>query len=295
MEKILSKAAPWSPSRSRPAGGSVRRLTDDDTIALAELVAADAVANVFVASHLAVHGTAAVTGTGAEIIGTFDGDGRLASACWLGANIVPVGVPVAHARAYADVIRHSRRRFASIFGPADAALAIFAELSGPAARDIRRDQPLLAMEGPPAVPTDPQVRATTLDDFDALAPACVSMFEEEVGYSPVAGGSDNYYRRVRQLIAEGHSFASFDAQGEVVFKAELGAVSPAASQIQGVWVRPSHRGEGLSHGGTAAVVEQAERFAPIVSLYVNDYNYKARASYRRVGFEQVGTFATVLF
>ncbi|MGT2463992.1 GNAT family N-acetyltransferase [Sinomonas atrocyanea] len=292
---MLSKAAPWSPSRSRPAPRAVRRLTDEDTPALAALAAVDPVANVFVAAHLAAHGSAAETGTGAEIVGTFDGDGRLASACWLGANIVPVEVPAEHARAYADVIRHSRRRFASIFGPAEATLAIFAELSGPPARDVRRAQPLLAMEGAPAVPADPLVRVTTLEDFDALAPACVSMFEEEVGYSPVAGGSDNYYRRVRQLIAEGHSFARFGAQGEVVFKAELGSVSPAASQIQGVWVAPAHRGAGLSHGGMAAVVEHAQRTAPIVSLYVNDYNYRARASCRRVGFEQVGTFATVLF
>jgi predicted GNAT family acetyltransferase len=33
----------------------------------------------------------------------------------------------------------------------------------------------------------------------------------------------------------------------------------------------------------------------VTSLYVNDYNTKARATYERVGFEQVGTFATVLF
>jgi predicted GNAT family acetyltransferase len=273
----------------------VRRLTDADTLALAELAAADPVANVFVAAHLAAHGTASATSTGAEIIGTFDGDGRLVSACWLGANIVPVQVAPAHARAYADVIRHSRRRFASIFGPAEATLAIFAELSGPPARDVRRAQPLLAIEGEPAVPADPLVRVTTPEDFDAVAPACVSMFEEEVGYSPVSGGSENYYRRVRQLIADGHSFARFGEDGSVVFKAELGSVSPSASQVQGVWVAPARRGEGLSHGGMAAVVEHARRWAPIVSLYVNDYNEKARASYRRVGFEQVGTFATVLF
>ncbi|MBL0706683.1 GNAT family N-acetyltransferase [Sinomonas sp. JC656] len=292
---MLSRAAPWSPSRSRPPGRAVRRLSDGDTAALAELVGADPVANVFVAAHLAAHGTAAGASSGAEIVGMFDGDGRLMSACWLGANVVPVEVPADHAQAYADVIRHSRRRFASIFGPAEATLAIFAELSGPAARDVRRAQPLLAMEGSPAVAPDPLVRVTTADDFDTLAPACVSMFEEEVGYSPVAGGSENYYRRVRQLIDLGHSFARFGEDGEVVFKAELGSVSPAASQVQGVWVEPSHRGEGLSHGGMAAVVEHARRLAPVVSLYVNDYNYKARASYRRVGFEQVGTFATVLF
>ncbi len=34
---------------------------------------------------------------------------------------------------------------------------------------------------------------------------------------------------------------------------------------------------------------------PVVSLYVNDYNAPALATYRRVGFEQVGTYATVLF
>jgi predicted GNAT family acetyltransferase len=32
-----------------------------------------------------------------------------------------------------------------------------------------------------------------------------------------------------------------------------------------------------------------------VSLYVNDFNAPALATYRRVGFRQVGTFASVLF
>ena len=35
--------------------------------------------------------------------------------------------------------------------------------------------------------------------------------------------------------------------------------------------------------------------APVVSLYVNDFNSAARASYRRVGFREVGRYASVLF
>ena len=31
------------------------------------------------------------------------------------------------------------------------------------------------------------------------------------------------------------------------------------------------------------------------SLYVNGYNHVARAAYRRIGFAQVGQYATVLF
>ena len=46
----------------------------------------------------------------------------------------------------------------------------------------------------------------------------------------------------------------------------------------------------------APVVAAARaRFSQTVSLYVNDFNTPARKAYLAVGFEQVGTFATVLF
>jgi predicted GNAT family acetyltransferase len=35
--------------------------------------------------------------------------------------------------------------------------------------------------------------------------------------------------------------------------------------------------------------------APVVSLYVNDFNERAIRAYRRVGFREVGMYATVLF
>ena len=84
--------------------------------------------------------------------------------------------------------------------------------------------------------------------------------------------------------------------GQVVFKAEIGSVTPLACQVQGVWVRPELRGRGLAEAGMAAVVEEALRnVAPVVSLYVNDFNRPARAAYRRVGFTDTANFASVLF
>ena len=79
-------------------------------------------------------------------------------------------------------------------------------------------------------------------------------------------------------------------------KAEVGAVSRDACQLQGVWVHPKLRGRGLSVPAMAAVVRHCLRdHADVVSLYVNDYNTRARATYASVGFSEVGTFATVLF
>jgi len=84
--------------------------------------------------------------------------------------------------------------------------------------------------------------------------------------------------------------------GQVVFKAEIGSITPLACQVQGVWVRPDLRGRGLAAAGMAAVVTEALRnVAPVVSLYVNDFNAPARAAYRRVGFTETATFASVLF
>jgi predicted GNAT family acetyltransferase len=46
----------------------------------------------------------------------------------------------------------------------------------------------------------------------------------------------------------------------------------------------------------AAVVASCLRdVAPAVSLYVNDFNAPARRAYERVGFTEVGVFASVLF
>ena len=94
---------------------------------------------------------------------------------------------------------------------------------------------------------------------------------------------------------EGHVWAHGKESGEVVFKAGLGAVTADVTQIQGVWMNPGYRGQGLSAGYMAAVVEKARTLAPVTSLYVNGFNLRARSTYERVGFRQVGTFATVLF
>jgi ribosomal protein S18 acetylase RimI-like enzyme len=158
-------------------------------------------------------------------------------------------------------------------------------------------QPLMVTASMPAdITPDPRVRRVRKDEMDVIMPACVAMFTEEVGVSPLAGdGGLLYQARVAELVAAGRSFARVE-DGRVVFKAEIGAATPHACQVQGVWVAPEYRGRGLSETGMAAVLGYAlNEIAPVASLYVNDYNTAARAAYRRVGFQEVGAFMSVLF
>jgi predicted GNAT family acetyltransferase len=154
----------------------------------------------------------------------------------------------------------------------------------------------MVIKGPPLVPPDPLVRRVRPDQIDILWPACVAMFTEEVGVSPTIGdGGASYRARLEQLIRTGRAFARIE-NGEVIFKAEIGAVTPQVCQVQGVWVRPRSRGQGLAAPGMAAVAAEASRsIAPVVSLYVNDFNTPARAAYRRAGFTDVGRLMSVLF
>ena len=98
-----------------------------------------------------------------------------------------------------------------------------------------------------------------------------------------------------ELIAAGRAFARFDEQGSVMFKAEIGALSPATAQLQGVWVRPDLRGRGSGTAAMAAVLRLGLGLAPTVSLYVNDYNTAGRRLYHRLGLRQMATLQTVLF
>jgi predicted GNAT family acetyltransferase len=275
---------------------SVRVLDDRDLSAVLDLLNRDPIANVFVQSRVEAVGLQPWR-LGAEMWGHAP-DGRLTGLCYAGANLVPIAADAEALRAFADRARRQGRRCSSLVGPTELVAPFWRLLEaawGPA-RDVRPCQPLLLADEQPSVAPDPAVRRVLPEEIDVLLPASIAMFTEEVGISPVAADGGALYRaRVAELLAAQRSFARIE-QDRVVFKAEVGAATSAACQIQGVWVDPALRGRGLSVAGMAAVVIACLRdIAPAVSLYVNDFNTPARRAYERVGFREVGTFMSVLF
>jgi uncharacterized protein len=275
---------------------SLRLLDNRDRHEVIDLCDRDPVVNVFISARVREAGLDP-SRLGAQVWG-YQSGGRLTSLCYAGANLVPVTATPPAITAFAGRARLLGRRCSSIVGLAPDTLGLW-ELLRPywgRPREVRAAQPVMAIAGPSAVAADPLVRRVRPDELSILLPASVAMFTEEVGVSPVGpDGGAAYRARVSELIAMGRAFARIE-DGQVVFKAEIGSVTPLACQVQGVWVRPELRGRGLATAGMAAVVAAALRnVAPVVSLYVNDFNAPARAAYRRVGFTETATFASVLF
>lgn len=282
----------------------------------------DPVANVAIAMHLEIARASGVmvpslwavkrrsrlglTGLSRELVGVI----------WNGANLTALlpdsdGDAEAHDDVCADVAAAMVARLtrpAALVGAADVTLNLWGRVEpwwGPS-REVRSSQLSMAISTTPRHVTSAAsgvdltaVRRATMEDYEQLLPASVHMFIGEVGYDPMRHGRASYEARLRALIRAGHAFVQvgmIDGRRQVVFKADIGAVARDVAQVQGVWVHPTLRGRGVAKAGMAAVVEATHALiASTVSLYVNDFNEPAVASYRAVGFTEVGRFATVMF
>jgi predicted GNAT family acetyltransferase len=283
----------------RPAGVRVEAPVQAAPAEVMELVDADPFVNVAVSSRLHAARTLEPGRLGGTLLGMRDGEGRLTAAVLNGGNLLPIGGGPAEWQAIGTHLAQGRRGCSSIIGRAEAVQALWAELrrAWPAPRAIRSVQPLLVLHRGAVLPAgDERVRPVRPAEVDAYLPAAAAMFTEELGVSPYRMTSAaDYRRRIAALADARRAFAIFDERGDVLFKADLGAVSPHTCQVQGVWVRPDLRGAGLGTAALAVVLREGLALAPTVSLYVNDFNLPARRMYARLGLRQVAILQTILF
>jgi len=272
-------------------------LTQNDWPALKLLLDSSPLDTIFLGARVERFGLDAAA-LGCPVIGVFRND-ALVAAVHAGANLMPVGDP----DAFGEVIERMgpRVRTQSILGPAPLVARLYSGLvqrwgtTWAAPRDLRPHQPLMIWRrgSPVPVTPDPRVRAMTPDDLDAYYAAAVRMYTEEVGNSPL-DATDSYKSHVRFLLANGRAFGASDGI-RVWYKTDIGAVYGNICQVQGVWLDPALRGHNLSEGLMAAVLQLLNPSWQTVSLYVNEYNVRARRMYDHLGFEVVGEYATVLY
>ena len=82
--------------------------------------------------------------------------------------------------------------------------------------------------------------------------------------------------------------------GVVLFKAEVSAWTPAAVQVQQVWVDPEVRGQGFGSRGLRDLCRLLLRETPIVTLFVRSENAPAIGLYESIGMKLVNHYRSIL-
>jgi uncharacterized protein len=214
---------------------------------------------------------------------------ELRALCHLGVNVVPSGHGCG---AFAREVARSAPRM--LIGESRAVSDLWEAASSrlPRPREDRPGQPVFEIREPPSA-GDTGLRAAATTDLELLVPACAAAHEQELGVDPLSRDPDGFRWRTRSQIEEGRSWLWLE-DGAILFKAEASAWTPAAVQLQQVWVDPAVRRQGYGARGLRDLCRLLLEHVPVVCLFVRSENGAAIRLYEAIGMEHVLDYRSVL-
>ncbi len=215
--------------------------------------------------------------------------GAIRGLCHVGTNVVPSGEECgafAHAaeRAGARMLIGEERAVTELWEAARRRL--------PRPREDRPGQPVYAITEPPAS-GETALRPATVADLGLLVPACAASHREELGVDPLRRDPEGFRWRTRVQVEEGRSWLWVE-DDLIRFKAEASAWTPAAVQLQQVWVDPPARRRGYAGRALRDLVRLLLLRASVVTLFVRTENLPAIALYESIGMERSLAYRSIL-
>jgi ribosomal protein S18 acetylase RimI-like enzyme len=127
------------------------------------------------------------------------------------------------------------------------------------------------------------LRLATLEDLPLVMPAQARMVEDGSGIDPRLSDPEGFRRRCVLRIERGRTWVLSEG-GRLVFKAEVVAEAEGVVYLEGVYVAPEERGQGVGLRCLSSLTGELLQRATSVCLLVNEKNESAHAFYRRAGF-----------
>jgi predicted GNAT family acetyltransferase len=157
------------------------------------------------------------------------------------------------------------------------------------------DYDLMALDQRPAVealragPPELSIRTPEVRELDAIFPLQTAYEQEEVlprgsSFNPAACRSnlERVFKEEQILVAE--------LRGRIIAKANTSATAFTRTQIGGVFVHPSCRGQGIARRVCAELARNLIISGWGVSLFVKKRNLSAQRVYRSIGFRPIAPY-----
>ena len=138
----------------------------------------------------------------------------------------------------------------------------------------------------------PELQVATLDQLETIMAINAEMILSECGSDPQTKDPIGFRQRLTRRIEQGRVWL-WMKDGELVFKADIFAETPAMIYVEGVYVAPAQRGQG--HG--VRCMSQLTRILLLrshaVCLLVNQSQEGLTTFYERAGYQLRGYYDTI--
>lgn len=134
-------------------------------------------------------------------------------------------------------------------------------------------------------------RATELD-LDEVVKASAAMAREEARDDPEGRNPHLFRLRILERVRRGRDFLHREGH-QLVFKANVSALSTLGGQIEGIYTIPEARRRGLARAGTATITRWVLGQCGRAFLLVNEDNTPAIALYESLGYQPIGLSRTL--
>jgi predicted GNAT family acetyltransferase len=133
------------------------------------------------------------------------------------------------------------------------------------------------------------LRLATLADLELIAPVHAAMAEAESGVNPLSVDPVGFVKRCARRIEKGRVWVLVEDE-QLIFKADVQADTPDVIYLEGIYVNPAWRGEGVGRRCLAHLTRTLLQRTKAICLLVNENNEKAHALYRLSNFKLRGYY-----
>jgi predicted GNAT family acetyltransferase len=125
-----------------------------------------------------------------------------------------------------------------------------------------------------------------------LLPVHAQMAFEESGVNPLEKDPNGFRLRCARRIEQGRVWVLIE-NGQLLFKADIMADTPDVTYLEGIYVAPEVRGNGIGRRCLSQLTRNLLARTKSVSLLVNEMNETASAFYQKAGFKLRAHYDTI--
>jgi predicted GNAT family acetyltransferase len=138
----------------------------------------------------------------------------------------------------------------------------------------------------------PGLRLATPDDLEPVMAVHARMALEESNIDPLVADPQGFRERCARRVRQGRSWICTEGK-RLVFKADVISETPEITYLEGVYVSPQERGQGMGARSLSQLSAHLLTRSKSICLLVNERNLAAQALYRKCGYEFRKSYDTI--